>query len=309
MPPTLSIIITNYNYTDRLPRLFENIMSQTISDYEVVLVDDCSDISCDSVVEEWRNKGLPISLHKNKIRQYTKDTRLNGVEAARGELITFIDADDLFYKQKALEYHVNKSLDLGVDILHFSALHYEDGRVCKNPFVWTQPIGEHLSGSAIFRKYVAERLNGHTIWGKIVTRDLWQRCLEPARSSSVRRYCEDLALCSLLFFHAESYFGSSRLGYTREWIDRVAQKSFGRSITCYTLMSEFIPYVRKHGADAITCRALKEIFLYSIKKYTLMNIEYQRSKGYEEISDELLSEMLEHGSMEKIIRTLITGLL
>ncbi|MBQ4133497.1 MAG: glycosyltransferase family 2 protein, partial [Desulfovibrionaceae bacterium] len=255
MPPTLSIIITNYNYTDKLPGLFANIMAQTISDYEVVLVDDCSDTSPDAVVDEWRNKGLPIVLSKNKTRQYTKDSRLNGIEVSRGELITFIDADDLFYKTRVLEYHVNMAQELGVEILHFSALHYENGKISKNPFIWTQPIGEHLTGKDIFKKYVVNRLNGHTVWGKIVTRDLWLRCMEPARASAVRRYCEDLALCSFLFFHAKSYYGSNRLGYEREWVDRVAQKSFGRYMTYYTQMTEFITYVRANGADVLTGNA------------------------------------------------------
>ena len=309
MPPTLSIIITNYNYTDRLPGLFDNIMSQTISDYEVVLVDDCSDIPCDRVVNAFQKKGLPLVFSRNETRQYTKDTRLNGIELAKGELITFIDADDLFYKDKALEYHVNQALDLGVDILHFSALRLEDNKPSKKPFNWVQPLAERLDGADIFNKYVMERLRGHTIWGKIIKRDLWLRCLEAARASTVRRYCEDLALSSYLFFHAESYYGSSRLGYAREWLDKTGPKSFGRTMTYYTLLCEFVPYVRERGADEQICRLLRELFLLNIKKYTFKNIEYQRSKGIDEISDAMLAQMLEHGSMEKIVRTLMTGVL
>ena len=40
--PKVSIIVPNYNYRKYLPQRLQSIFEQTFTDYEVILLDDCS---------------------------------------------------------------------------------------------------------------------------------------------------------------------------------------------------------------------------------------------------------------------------
>ena len=309
MEPLLSIVITNYNYTHLLSKLFDNIMDQDIKDIEIVVVDDCSDTPCNKIINDYSDKGLNVILFQNKVRQYTKDSRLNGIEAANGKLITFIDADDLFHGTKALKYHVGEQLRTDADIVHFSMLSYthEDDKINNQVFPWTKPFGEYIEGKDVFNTYVRSNLNGHNICGKIIKKELWMKCLPAARASTIRRYCEDLFLSSLTFFHAQSYLGSTRIGYSREWIDKAQQKALGRAVTHYTLLAEFVPYVESNGVDKDILPLLKSFFLKFNHKYVFQFLETLQQQE-QVFTESNYTNMLQHGTPEKLLRAIMTGL-
>ncbi|MDR1856462.1 MAG: glycosyltransferase family 2 protein [Desulfovibrio sp.] len=212
--PKLSILVTHYNYNKYLSSLLDNIKEQSIKDdAEIVIVDDCSDVSPESIIRQPIYNDLNIVFVRNETRLYTKDTRLRAVETATSEIVTFIDADDRFFGTTVLEEHVNEMVHSDVDILHFRALQ-KTRKSREEPIVvpWGDPFAERLYGVGVFRTYVEKLCPAHTVWGKIFKKSLWMKCMEFAESSSVRRYQEDFFLMSLLFFHAQSYIGSQSFG-------------------------------------------------------------------------------------------------
>ena len=307
MNPLLSIIIPTYNHNHRLPALLENIVWQKFRDFEVILVDDCSDEPCDALVEAWQNKGLELRLFRNPCRQYTKDTRLNGVEQARGDLIMFVDADDLLAGNTALDYHVAMQRETEAELLHFQVASYKAGKVEHKQFEWAKPLGDHLTGSQIFEKYVQENLRSHLIYGKIATRGLWQKCLEPARASSVRRGKEDQLLCSLLFFHAQSYVGSDRVGYTRIWRDKSPERALGRTAGLYAMLTELLPYLRSQGATEAVIRAFEKRLLDFLRHYLGMTAERAASLYGYAIPDTFIHEITQHCSVETFTKAALAG--
>ena len=90
---TLSIIIPVYNSEDYLPRCIESVLSQSFSDFEVLLVDDGSQDSCRVICDEYAAKD-------NRIRVFYKNNggvssaRNLGLDHACGEWIYFVDSDD-----------------------------------------------------------------------------------------------------------------------------------------------------------------------------------------------------------------------
>jgi glycosyltransferase involved in cell wall biosynthesis len=311
MAPSLSIIIPHYNHNEQLPRALDNILSQTLRDIEVVIVDDKSDISCADIIRIYRDKGLNIVLVENTERKYTKESRLIGIENSRGQLITFLDADVVFYKSMALEYHVCQQIDTGVDILHFGTRYSNEENNRQHAPFWLAILAESLTGKNIFQKYVETQCSGHTLWGKIVRRELWLRCLPFARACSVRRYCEDLLLSSLLFFWAQSYRGSSRLGYVYKLKNMDHRKAFGRAATYYAMLVEFIPYIKRHGADASICADLQKIFLetlrLNISRY--LELTFFVHKDDFLLPESVFEEMQEHAEPDKAVKILMTGLM
>jgi len=312
MPPLLSVIIPHYNHHDALPNALESILNQSLKDIETVIVDDCSDAPCDDIVAGYRAKGRNVTLVRNEKRKYTKESRLIGIEAARGELIAFLDADDTFYKNAALQYHVELLLEADADIVQFELLHYAD-RVKKphSPW-WAKPLAEDLRDGDIFRTYLRGNCGGHLVCGKIATRKLWLTCLPPARASSVRRYKEDLLLASLLFFHARRYIGSTRIGYVYFHNNVAAlHKAFGRCASLYAMLTEFLPYIQQQGADTATCAEMQAYLFKEIKENMMKYLEYVYPSLHENSlpPESIYSEMLEHAEPDMALRILMIGLM
>ena len=312
MPPLLSVIIPHYNHHEALPNALESILNQTLKDIEVVIVDDCSDAPCDGIVAEYREIGINITFVRNEKRKYLKESRLVGIEAAQGRLITFLDADDIFYKNAALEHHVERLLEAEADIVQFDSLYYADGvKKPQRPW-WAKPLADDLRDVDIFKTYLAGDCGGHMAWGKIVTRKLWLTCLPAARSISVRWHQEDLLLSSLLFLHARFYIGSSRIGYVYFHNNTKAlHKAFGRCSDLYAMLTEFLPYMQQQSADAALCADMRACLLKKIKENMVKYLEYVYPNLQDDhlLPESIFSEMREHAEPDMALRVLMTGLM
>lgn len=90
--PRVSVIITTYNRADLLPRAVNSVLAQTFTDYEIIIVDDCSQ---DDTREVTRGFSDPrIRLIRHETNQGAAAARNTGIANARGEYIAFLDDDD-----------------------------------------------------------------------------------------------------------------------------------------------------------------------------------------------------------------------
>ena len=210
--PLLSILIPYYNMPHSLPRLLDNILAQSLKSLEVIIVDDGSREPCREAVDVYREQGLDVRIVEHGVNKGTKEARLSGVEHARGRVIAFADADDLFLGSEALEYHVRLLLREEADIMHFSTLarHPEKGTV--SLLRHGQPFAPILTGQDVFSAY-AEGGRGHGLWQKLYAASLCRAILPAARSFAMHRLAEDRFLTALLFSQAQRYRGSERAGY------------------------------------------------------------------------------------------------
>jgi glycosyltransferase involved in cell wall biosynthesis len=88
---SFSFIIPVYNRPDELRELLLSISNQTIRDFEVVVVDDGSQISCSDIVDEFSNR---MSLrYLFQTNQGPGPARNYGAEAATGRWLIFLDSD------------------------------------------------------------------------------------------------------------------------------------------------------------------------------------------------------------------------
>jgi glycosyltransferase involved in cell wall biosynthesis len=95
--PTISVVIPAYNADQFIGRALESIENQTIQPNEVIVIDDGSTDGTSLRVEEFaRHSALEVVLVR-QTNQGSSAARNNGIRKATGELITFLDADDLIY--------------------------------------------------------------------------------------------------------------------------------------------------------------------------------------------------------------------
>ena len=86
-----SIIIPVYNRPDEVDELLESLTRQTVKDFEVVIVEDGSVVSCRRVCDKYEAK-LDIQYFE-KANSGPGQSRNYGVERAKGEYVLILDSD------------------------------------------------------------------------------------------------------------------------------------------------------------------------------------------------------------------------
>ncbi len=95
--PLVSIILRNYNYGHFLRDAIESVLQQTHPAIEIVVVDDGSTDGSRNIIEEYGGRIVPV-LKENGGQASAWNA---GFEASTGEIICFLDSDDLFQPDKA----------------------------------------------------------------------------------------------------------------------------------------------------------------------------------------------------------------
>lgn len=94
---TISIIVPIYNVEQWLPRCIDSILSQSFTDFELILVDDGSPDRCGIICDEYAEKDKRIRVIHQKNAKLSA-ARNAGLDVAQGEWIAFVDSDDWLHK-------------------------------------------------------------------------------------------------------------------------------------------------------------------------------------------------------------------
>ena len=95
MKPKVSVLIPHYNHGDEIGSCIESIINQNFDDYEIVIVDDCSDDGSYKILENWKRKCPKIKLFRNEKNQGPCNSVNNHLTKIEGEYVIFRAADDL----------------------------------------------------------------------------------------------------------------------------------------------------------------------------------------------------------------------
>ena len=94
---TISVIIPVYNVSAYIERCIHSVMSQTYTDFECILVDDCgtddSIAKCERMIAEYDGSIRFRILHHDHNRGLSA-ARNTGTDAAKGDYILYVDSDD-----------------------------------------------------------------------------------------------------------------------------------------------------------------------------------------------------------------------
>ena len=93
MKPLVSIIIPVFNKKKYFPRCIESVLSQSLKEIEIVIVDDGSVDGTGAICQEYAEKDKRIVLLRQE-NEGAGMARNRGIWAASGEYIAFVDADD-----------------------------------------------------------------------------------------------------------------------------------------------------------------------------------------------------------------------
>lgn len=124
----LSVIVPVYNVEKYLARCVDSVLSQTLSGFEMILVDDGSPDKSPEICDEYAMKDSRVKvIHKKN--GGLSSARNAGLEVCKGEYIFFIDSDDYLTDKNVLFDFMNKAKSENSDFVYSLMNHASDTKV------------------------------------------------------------------------------------------------------------------------------------------------------------------------------------
>ena len=163
----LSVIIPVYCTERTLERCVKSILQQSYHDLEVILVDDGSPDNCPQLCDEWTLKDSRIRV-VHKPNGGLSDARNAGIDAATGDCLTFVDADDFLAPDTYAQVMPKAA---GSDIVEFPIYwHYtgKDERLMRFQPADYDDMGRYwLEGEAYTHTYACNKVFRRVLFGDV----------------------------------------------------------------------------------------------------------------------------------------------
>jgi|SRR5271169_3118344 len=165
--PQVSVIISAYNSASYIAATLETAISQTYRAGEIIVVDGGSTDDTCSITEGYRDRGVSLILRPNTNLSAARNC---GIAVAKGELITFLDSDDL-WEPKCLATMVDfLALHPETSIVFPDSLYFGKSKFAGRRFQEVYPpnvpitfstlvgLKSHICYCAMLRREVLERI-------------------------------------------------------------------------------------------------------------------------------------------------------
>lgn len=170
--PLLSIIIPVFDVVDYLDRCVQSILTQSFSDFELMLIDDGSTDGSSSLCDEWAKKDSRVMVVHKK-NGGVSSARNEGLSRVEGDYLSFVDPDDYLAPDTYAPAMNYLSSHPEVDMIQYPYCEFIEnvglsGKVSK-------PSSCLLRGSRqIFENWWSGSPLEYVIWNKIYKRSLWR---------------------------------------------------------------------------------------------------------------------------------------
>lgn len=166
--PPATVAISLYNYKQYIIECLESVKSQTISNLDLIIVDDCSTDGSLEIVHKWlvENGGRfdKYMLIQHKVNKGLSSTRNTGFANARTEYVFVLDADNLLYP------HCLERLATALDNCEASFAYcylekFGEASCLQNTKAWdpsTLQNGNTIDAMVLHRKSVLEKVGGYS---------------------------------------------------------------------------------------------------------------------------------------------------
>jgi len=149
----VSVLMTVFNAENFLKYSVNSIIRQSFSDWELVIVDDCSQDNSLNIIKSFKNKKIKIYELK---KHFGRTKALNyGLDKCKGKYVAILDADDISKKnrlKKQFEF-LEKNKSFKMVSSWFTWFH-----INKNLKI----LGTPIINDSIFRKHLIQNIIAHS---------------------------------------------------------------------------------------------------------------------------------------------------
>ena len=168
----VSVIVPVYQVEAYLPKCLDSILAQTFADFELILVDDGTKDGCPAIMQAYAQRdGRIRQIHKEN--GGLSSARNAGLDAARGEYIAFVDADD-YVAPRWLEETVRAADQTGAQQVLYNYALVVDGRE-QGPYLRFESGTidvDRLGLANYFYRYWMPYRHGQEAWSKLYRRSV-----------------------------------------------------------------------------------------------------------------------------------------
>jgi glycosyltransferase involved in cell wall biosynthesis len=167
--PLFSIIVPVYKAEKVLPECIESILSQTFSNFELLLINDGSPDKSGTLCEEYARKDRRICVfHKNN--GGVSSARNFGIERAKGKWVAFVDSDD-WLEVNFLEKMLNIAQKLNVNAVFCNCSYVFENEIKADNRFKENKIEDSV---AVVKRILNKYEMRSELWGKIIQKKFLQ---------------------------------------------------------------------------------------------------------------------------------------
>lgn len=96
--PLVSVVIPTYKRADKIGPVLDSVLEQTLTDFEIVVVDDASGDATEDVVAAVADPRIRYVAHRRNLGGNA--ARRTGIDVSRGRYVAFLDSDDTWLPTK-----------------------------------------------------------------------------------------------------------------------------------------------------------------------------------------------------------------
>ena len=93
--PKISLIMSVYNGEDYLAETVESVLCQTFTEWEFIIINDCSTDNTSKILSDYESKDSRIKVHTNETNLRLPSSLNKALSLAKGKYIARMDADDI----------------------------------------------------------------------------------------------------------------------------------------------------------------------------------------------------------------------
>lgn len=257
--PLISVIVPVYKVEPYLRRCVDSILSQTFSNFELILIDDGSPDNCGKICDEYAQKDSRIFVihQENKGVSAARNAGIEwSFENSDSQWLTFIDSDDWIHPQY-LELLLSATKTHLVDI---SVCEYEETSAMSS---YSQIKSCSYKKMSTEEFYIGDPITAVTPWCKLYKKT----CFETIRYPIGKRYEDEFTTYKVLFEKSHiSYLNEKLYFYYTNHSGFIKSEWSPIRLDAITALKEQVSFFRKNGYS----RALK-----SVEKNLLWNIVKQ----------------------------------
>lgn len=207
----VSVIIPVYNVENYLEECMDSIVNQTLTDIEIICINDGSSDNSLDILNKYAEKDNRITVHSQSNKGHAIATN-RGMDLATGDFLFFMDSDDIL-DLKALELTYDAAIEKDVDFVLFKSLNYDDAndRYYETEVFSMNKIAAVVGENIFNYKDIGELMFGAIVtpWSKLYKRDFVIK--------NNLRFPDGLIFEDNVFFY-ESLLKANRIYFLKEFL-------------------------------------------------------------------------------------------
>ena len=131
--PLVSVIMPAYNAESFIAEAIASVLSQSVGDLELIVINDCSADGTQKIVEGLAKEDARIKPVVNEENMGVARSRNRGLELCRGKYIALLDSDD-YWKPQLLEKMIARAEETKADIIYcsYEMVDEQDRKICSD---------------------------------------------------------------------------------------------------------------------------------------------------------------------------------